>query len=177
MLTYVQILDQATGSSAQLHSVIAHCAEWLTDENYGGFSREHCQALSNCSQPGELGKVLAEAAEQATDVLLVYYSGHGFADQSDDGIELLLPLPGTDYDEMSLTALHYLEIRRKFRRSRAKLKILIVDCCFSGLAIGTPLSGVGIPADDVIEIHGAAILASSSEMYRSLSPENAVYTA
>jgi hypothetical protein len=75
--------------------------------------------------------------------------------------ELFLALPGTDPGLPAYTALPFSAIRETFGRSRAQVKILILDCCYSGLAIGRPLSGPGPGDPDEFAIKGAAILVSS----------------
>jgi hypothetical protein len=71
---------------------------------------------------------------EATDVLLLYYVGHGFLLPGDD---LGLALTDTDADAaLHLTTTYRMRALREQLRyhCRARLKLIILDCCFAGIA-------------------------------------------
>ncbi|WP_369359885.1 hypothetical protein [Streptomyces sp. cg2] len=49
----------------------------LTDQNLGGFSPFHRVAVPAAASVAQVGDVLVRTAEEAEDLLLFYYSGHG----------------------------------------------------------------------------------------------------
>jgi hypothetical protein len=145
--------------------------------HHGGFARDHCEVLLNWDDRGRIGGALEDAAREAEDVLLVYFTGHGLHGPGQDGPELLLALPSTDPGLPTYTALQLNAIRETFRNSKAPVKILILDCCYSGLAIGRPLSGPGLAAIDRLAIKGSAILASSGPYEQSRTRDGHPCTA
>jgi caspase domain-containing protein len=78
----------------------------------------------------EVGKLI----EEATDVLLLYYVGHGLLLPGDD---LGLALTDTDANAaLHLTTTYRMRTLREQLRyhCRARLKLIILDCCFAGIA-------------------------------------------
>jgi Regulator of Chromosome Condensation (RCC1) repeat protein/caspase domain-containing protein len=77
---------------------------------------------------------VSELIEEATDVLLLYYVGHGLLLPGDD---LGLALTDTDtHDALRLTTTYRLGTLREQLKyhCRARLKLTILDCCFAGIA-------------------------------------------
>jgi cyclophilin family peptidyl-prolyl cis-trans isomerase len=83
--------------------------------------------------PGDLHLRLIRLFRDITDVALFYFVGHG---QVDDKDQLCLGLVGSseEPDLRASTSLEFQDVRDAMLRSRAETKILILDCCFSGLA-------------------------------------------
>ncbi|MEU0518902.1 caspase family protein [Streptosporangium sp. NPDC006007] len=84
--------------------------------------------------PVEFGAALVEAARQATDVLVVYYVGHGLVDAGND---LHLATHATvDLHEgiPAHQALPYAALRQVVTRCTAPVIVIVMDCCFSGRA-------------------------------------------
>ncbi|WP_327097344.1 caspase family protein [Nocardia vinacea] len=105
----------------------------------GAFSEEHCTVLTNPDQSMQVGEAIATAAQNAHDVLLVYYAGHGLVGR---GGRLYLVLPGTDRDHPEWSSVPFTTLRDELMDSPARARILILDCCFSGRAfeaMSTPL--------------------------------------
>ncbi|MBJ6618739.1 caspase family protein [Streptomyces sp. DHE17-7] len=69
--------------------------------------------------------------EEATDTLLVYFAGHGMRDA--DSTDLYLAL-GDSREHLGYTAVAYQHLRTALRTARARRKIVVLDCCFSGRA-------------------------------------------
>ena len=112
--------------------------------------------------------------EEATDVLLLYYVGHGLLLPGDD---LGLALTDTDANAaLHLTTTYRLRTLREQLRyhCHARLKLIILDCCFAGIATRNAQEGPGGLADRVdhasrIEIEGTytwtALRASQQAVY------------
>jgi len=149
--------------------------EVLLEGQPGAFAAEHTTVVVDPKQPSELGLPLISAARAAQDVLLVYYSGHGLigAQQA----ELYLAMSETDQDLPSLTACPLSVIREAFRNSPARIRVLILDCCFSGRAVVGGLAGGPSPITEQLEIAGAYTLVSSPPNEPSHFEEGKRHTA
>ncbi|HKS47452.1 MAG TPA: caspase family protein [Amycolatopsis sp.] len=83
---------------------------------------------------GGLDQHIAQLIHDTTDVLLFYYVGHG---QLLDGEHLGMALKDTHADPKMryVTSLRLNDVRAELeRRCTARVKLVILDCCFSGLA-------------------------------------------
>ncbi|MET3985271.1 caspase family protein [Streptomyces sp. PvR034] len=131
---------------AALHNVL-RLKGLLTDPAYAGFDRlpEYTRPLLN-PQTGEgIRAAVKRAAEQATDVLFVYYVGHG----SRVGAERELYLTScttSSAESVETTGLRYTVLRSVLRAARARVVVLVLDCCFSGIA--TKVLGDENPAEE-----------------------------
>lgn len=113
-----------------------------------GWPHDRVKVLLNERTPADLPLELVKAFRDATDVALFYYVGHG---QIDLDNQLCLGLTGTSIepDLRSVTSLQFEAVRRAMLSSAAKTKIVILDCCFSGLAAnGNTLAG---NTDDILD--------------------------
>lgn len=126
------------------------------------------------ADPMRMGLAVAKAAEQATDVLLVHYVGHGFL--SADG-ELYLATLATDPSRNRLehNSVRFDTIRRSLLNSRAAAVVVILDCCFSGRATGGTLSAAA--PIDLADVHGGYILTAGARDKVALAPEGQRHTA
>ena len=75
------------------------------------------------------------AALGADDELLFYFAGHGIVRRGD----FFLVLDSTELRRLPGTALPWDEVRRMIRHSDARNKVVILDCCHAGEAIGNDL--------------------------------------
>ncbi|MCX5012467.1 caspase family protein [Streptomyces sp. NBC_00555] len=150
-------------------------ADALADPRIWGLPRQNISIV----QPGDVRdgfiRTITKAAEEATDTLLVYFAGHGINDDFSD--ELYLGLPGTRENELD-TALRYEFISRRLRPGAAKAKhvVVILDCCFSGLAVKAGMSA-GQRLADLAAISSRAVFTASAETKRAMAPIGAAYTA
>ncbi|MBG0850328.1 caspase family protein [Streptomyces spinoverrucosus] len=118
-----------------------------------------------------VGAVRAAAAE-ATDTLVVYFAGHGLVDAQD---QLTLALPHTEFGRVE-TGLPYDWLRQVLLLdSRAERHVVILDCCYSGLALGR--MSAGAPLADQAAVEGSFLLAAAAETRTALAPVGQTYTA
>ena len=105
--------------------------------DHGAFDDATITLVADPVQPADLLTPLARAAKQATDTLVFYFAGHGVRDMSD---ALCLALPGTiDRKADALrTALPVEAVAAILNASPARRRIVILDCCFSGLVMRAP---------------------------------------
>ncbi|GAA5032546.1 caspase family protein [Streptomyces siamensis] len=138
---------------------ISDLARVLTDEKLGGFSPFHCVPVPPAAGVAQVGDVLVRAAEEAEDLLLFYYSGHGLL--SPRRRELYLSLAATRPDQLAFTALPFEAIRDACLESRATNRVVILDSCFSGRAIGDTLADEDETVLGELEVSGAYTLTSA----------------
>jgi hypothetical protein len=127
----------------------------LTDPALCGWPDGSVAVIRDARDPAALGLALRDLAAEADDVLLFYFAGHGFVVPRG---ELRLGLAVTTRDTAEGVGLPYEWVRREMLASRAHLKIVILDCSFSGQVIGALAGG---QAADLSVIDGTYVLASS----------------
>lgn len=126
-----------------------------------GWQSDRVTVLSNERKPADIPDQLVELYSEATDIALFYYVGHGQIDFRD---ELCLGLVDsrTQAERIATTSLTFDAVRTALTISDAKVKIVILDCCFAGLAVGR--DGTLSATPDVIGLTGGAgayVLAAS----------------
>jgi hypothetical protein len=99
-----------------------------------GWQSDRVSVFGNERKPGELPDQLVELYASATDVALFYYVGHGQINYRD---ELCLGLTDSRVESarISTTYLPFDAVRNALNLSTARVKIVILDCCFAGLAV------------------------------------------
>jgi formylglycine-generating enzyme required for sulfatase activity/uncharacterized caspase-like protein len=152
----------------------------LVDEAIGGFAVEDVCVLQNPgSQDMRVAIARLFAGRTREDLLLLYFSGHGLADEG------LLHLTATDTDKSLLDAtaipasfIHGLMERRG--KDRSQYQVVILDCCYSGaFAKGMAAKGSGVNLLSQLGGKGRAVLTSSSETEPSFEQKDgelSVYT-
>lgn len=148
--------------------------EALCSAEIWGLPRKNCTVILDPKNITEMMDPIAEAAA-TQDTLLVYFSGHGLPSQHDG--ELLLSLtttrPGRDYSSVS-----YGLIRNEVVNSHASRIVVILDCCYSGRALGRMGSHDPAPtlANDA-EIEGTYLIAAAAESKPALAASGERFTA
>ncbi|WP_158675735.1 caspase family protein [Nocardia stercoris] len=132
------------------------------------------ETVPNPERPGQLSRLLQAATADELDVLLFYYSGHGLLDEQQ---QLHLAVTESDPDAVPETALAFSRVRQILSRSRARVKVVVLDCCFSGRAIGHGMADPGALVAGQLEVRGAYTLASSAADLPSLAPPGLRNTA
>jgi helicase len=99
-------------------------------------------------------------AAGADDIVVLTFAGHGTPDHR-------FVVADSDYENLSPTTLDMGELARRFRETKAKAVICLLDCCFSGGAPARVLENAAIPRDSgipLVEIagRGRILLAASN---------------
>ncbi|WP_367435992.1 caspase, EACC1-associated type [Streptomyces celluloflavus] len=132
----------------------------LVDEELGGWSNEQVTPISN---PVDCRRVMSELrrlAQGTSGVLLLYFVGHGTVTMTGD---LVLAVSDTVADEPDVTGLEYSKIRSALLGSPAKVKAVVLDCCYSGRAIDV-LAGGRQDLADIADIRGTYTLTAADHL-------------
>ncbi len=127
-----------------------------------GWPAERMLVLENESDPGNLPDRLITAFEDVTEVALFYYVGHGQIGP-DDQLCLGLVRSREEPRRRGSTSLRFSDVRQALLDSAAVTKIVILDCCFAGLASGpaSTLTGSGFDVLDLATGAGAYTMAAT----------------
>lgn len=131
----------------------------LTDPVYGLVPENHCDVLADEGDIRLIGRRLRQAANQAEDLLLVYYAGHGL--KAGRRHELYLALHDTEWEEPEFSALEYDKLRSAVLSSPAATKMIILDCCFSGRVLSDSMADPTSELIGQVEVDGSYVLASA----------------
>lgn len=113
----------------------------------------------------ELREAVVELFRDDADIALLYFSGHGYLDSA--GGFLCASDIQEGHDGLALT-----EVMSFANKSPAKNKVIILDCCHSGIAGNSTIS----PVAEITE--GVTILtASTAEQYSMESGGSGVFTS
>lgn len=98
------------------------------------------------------------------DTFVCYFSGHGVL----DGGSLFLLWDDTELDQLLATGLPVSAITEALRHSRARNKLLILDCCHAGAAVGSGLRDISnVPVKEVVEPENHLVLMASDRLQRT----------
>jgi len=153
---------------------VAALAEVLRDPQLGGFPSEQVVVLQD-PQRTPMERAVAElfANRAADDLLLLYFSGHGFRD---DQRQLLLSCSESTKSKQGkpepYSTVKARDVQAYMRASQSQHQLLILDCCFSGAFA----EGMGAKDDGAIDLEGfggkgKAVLTSSASIETSSAPE------
>lgn len=146
--------------------------ELLTSDEIGGLADEDCTVVPHDGTQQQLLDALHDAAQEATDLLLVYYAGHGHFGGRD---RQFLLATGNSSGQRPYHSVKYSDIRDLVAGSAAQRKVVVIDCCFSGRALS--MADEQTPTQLDTEITGACVLTSAAETERSLClPDGSVFT-
>jgi hypothetical protein len=144
----------------------------LTNPQHGVLVGENCTIVDNPDSPRDFMERLCKVARQTNDFLLVYYAGHGVRHAKRD--DLYLTLRHTETDALNGTAVPLDWVKEEIEHSPARTRLLVLDCCYAGLAVGTMSSAID---QRELEVRGSAVIASSPRNARSHSPAGHRHTA
>jgi hypothetical protein len=141
-----------------------------------GMADSNLRVLADPHTPLEVGRVLTESARQAHDVLLVCYVGHGLVSP---GGELYLATKSTERQPelLAYTALAYTAVRTSLLQSPARSIVVVLDCCFSGRALGVLGALDSAVAVDLAQVNGGYVLTSAAPEELALAPPGGRHTA
>lgn len=167
-------LEDLPSVQNNLEALRAH----LTDPERWGLPPENCSVLHQPASVDDVVDSLQREAEKVSDTLLFYFAGHGLIDDHNEE-ELYLALPHAARDRAHRTAVPYSWLRREVLKAEgAKRKIVILDCCYSGRALGRWMDGgdTDVPPD-LFDIYGACVLTATARTRRALAPSGEKFTA
>ncbi|MEV0675154.1 caspase family protein [Actinosynnema sp. NPDC050436] len=145
----------------------------LSAADTGILGWQQCVVIDSPDSVSSFMERLRQSVNQAEDLLIVYYAGHGVRHDTRD--ELYLTVRHTDRDGLAGSAVPFDFVREVLADSPARVKLLILDCCYSGTALGA-MSGNGIGTRD-IKIAGTSVITSSPMNAVSHAPPGARNTA
>jgi WD40 repeat protein len=130
----------------------------------GGATPEQVRVVVDPPDAATMSDLVVQAAREAESVLLIYYVGHGLVGK--DG-RLHLAACATDVLDparASRQALPFSEIDDTLATSRAKTRIVILDCCFSGRANLPTAAWPSMPGFSPSAASGTFLLASAERL-------------
>lgn len=145
----------------------------LTDDTTGVLGPGHCEVADPGGSTADIGRAISRAAAEASDMLLIYYAGHGLVD---DRGRLYLATNATRADAPKYSALGVDLLREDLGGSGAAARVLILDCCFSGRAIEVMTGEEGL-LDGQLSIAGTYTMTSTTANAPSYALAGERYTA
>jgi len=130
--------------------------EVLTDPRLCGWPPDRVTVLENPADMPVLVQYLRRVARSTDDVLLVYFVGHGVILPRG---QLCLVVTGTNAEHADITGLEYQRVRDALTDSPARVKVAILDCCYSGRAIEAASAATEIA--DSTDVRGVYTLTAS----------------
>jgi len=143
---------------AAINSVNA-MSELLRGPECGWPAERISQFVDRTAQDGVAGDV-ATLIGETTDVLLFYYVGHGQLLRGGDDLGMALTDTSSRVELRRATSLRLNDLREDLRYCRCRVKLLILDCCFSGIATRNA-QGPGDLADRIERVAGSFTLTAS----------------
>ncbi len=141
----------------------------LTSASLSTFTAGTCEAVEDPQSVNDVLEPVKRAADEATDLLLVYFAGHGLL--LGDGGELHLATTEAS-DDKAWRSVPYRSLAELIGGCEATTKIVILDCCYSGWALKLPIA---VPGG--LGVEGTYVVTSSSWTRRSIAPEGMRNTA
>lgn len=126
-----------------------------------GWPREQVLMLANEPSPGDLPDRLITAFDGISDIAVFYYVGHGQI-SPDDQLCLGLVQSRKEANRRAATSLRFSDVRQALQDSGATTKIVILDCCFAGLATVSSLAGHAGHVLDLVGGTGAYTMAATN---------------
>lgn len=153
---------------------ISGLASLLTGAHGLSLPASHCTVVAKNADARDVGQALHAASRAATDLLVIYYAGHGIVGKRG---KLYLALADTDHQWLNLSALAFEDVKEFCTDSRAQRRVVILDCCYSGRAIGDPLSASMAEILDKVSISGSFTLTAAPANREALVIPGERYTA
>ncbi|WP_331766706.1 caspase, EACC1-associated type [Embleya sp. NBC_00896] len=154
---------------------LSRLRELLTDPQVWGLPPQNCVTIEQPASQTQVLDALHDAASAATDLLLLYYAGHGLV--SMDNEDLLLSLPDCRPDR-GYTSLPFQSVRNVLRGARrVPAKAVLLDCCFAGRALDGAMGPAEAQLAELSRVEGTYVLTASSATRQASAPPGETYTA
>ncbi|MER8103381.1 hypothetical protein [Kitasatospora sp. NPDC094016] len=132
----------------------------LADDWLGAWPEDKITILVNPEDSRLLVRQIRQICSETSGALLIYFVGHGTL--SSDG-QLIMALRDTSSEHPDITGLEYRWIRDALLHSPARMKSIILDCCYSGRAISHLSSEVSQLAD-LTDVSGTYTLTAADRV-------------
>jgi hypothetical protein len=146
----------------------------FTDPDHGLVRSEHCAVLLDEPDIAQLGRRIRESMAGATGLLVVYFVGHGIVGRRH---ELYLGLPDSDLEHPTFGSLSYDALRDQILDSPARTKVVILDSCYSGRAMGETLADPVGAVVGQLDIDGTYLMTSAQRDQVALVLDGEPHTA
>ncbi|MFC4008979.1 esterase-like activity of phytase family protein [Nonomuraea purpurea] len=155
-------------------------ASTLADPDIWGVPLGQCQLILNPRTPRELLDSVSDAAAAAEDTLIVYFAGHGLRASGGDDLHLCLSgatqqMVGKEAAGKLADTVSWRDLRRILHGSRAMRRVVILDCCYSGLALSE--SDPSASLLEAVKAEGIYTLTSATKDSLAISPRTERHTA
>ncbi|MEU4711405.1 caspase family protein [Nocardia salmonicida] len=153
----VPAVESAAASAQDLSAaLLKHC----------GVRDENLVTLIDPTDAELVTGTLSDLADEATDVIVFYYVGHGLLSADN---QLHLTTHASDHlTKLRRGSVPYSTVRQILAESGARSKVVMLDCCFGGRARGA----LGPEAAG-----GTYLLTAASARQQALAPEGETHTA
>lgn len=132
----------------------------LADPSLCGWPTEALTVIADPASVTDLANQLTDLSEETSGALLVYYVGHGTLSARG---ELCLTVTTTRRSRPAITGVPWDVVAQALRDSPARVKIVILDCCFAGQAISEALAGhPDMAIADVTHVQGVYTLTATT---------------
>jgi len=161
---------------AELPSVYANLVDLkavIADPTVMGLPELNIIEVLNPENQAAVMEPLERISAVTDDVLLVYYAGHGLLDRNG---KLYLALRDSTQTGAHYNALSWDLVRGAIAESRARVRVVILDCCFSGRAMQAMTSST-TAIKGQIDFEGAVTIASAPPNELALAPAGERNTA
>ncbi|MET8873180.1 caspase family protein [Nocardia sp. NPDC004604] len=139
-----------------------------------GVRPENVTTVVDPPDPMCVDTALVEAAQQASDVLVFYYVGHGLLSA---GNSLYLATQATqNLTELRYKAFPFQAVREIVGDCPARSIVVVMDCCFAGRARGS-VAATPTEALQLTTTGGTYLLTAASATQQALAPEGARHSA
>lgn len=163
-------LDDIPGALRNIEGV----RDFIADTSLSGFPESHIETVPDPGRAEEIMAPISDFGSKTRDVLLVYYSGHGLLMGKNSDLHVCLT---GSRSQAPWSALPFSYLADEIRQSGAKMKILIIDCCYSGRARSYLMADEMRMVEDQLSAEGLYVMASSSATKRSSALSDTGYTA
>jgi tetratricopeptide (TPR) repeat protein len=158
--------DKGLPPIPQANHSINRLSRVLTDPALCGWPADSVGLLPDQLERRDALELIQQYSQEATGCLLFYFVGHGVPDR--DG-RLFLALRRTAQDHPHVCGLAYEHVRRAVSDSRATLKIIILDCCWSSDVSPPRATSGGNP----LSVKGTVVLTASVTMAKAAPGDGA----
>lgn len=141
-----------------------------------GLPRQSVTVVHDPPNVEAFGQAITEAKEAAEGMLLIHYVGHGLV-AANGTLHLATAGSVSSGDMIRFTALPYDAVRACVAGSRAASRVVVLDCCFAGLALGSLSPDNGAAVTELARIAGALVLTATGSSQLALAPAGDRHTA